>query len=344
MFMHSVFLLSIGLLCLSADAQTDASQVFDQAAARISPSPSSSNSFQLTPQDQAIVDGFFAPQPKTQNLFTGDSTQSYGLAPQFNMKGPNALKRLTYPSTGTLGYGTQPISNYGAATMSCGLGYVSNYFTGRFVGIGNAYYNQGYSCGRCIKIQCDDISCKEPGKTVVAEVVDLCGECYEGDLNIAGPLFKELSGRDPHPNPSLALSWEIADCSHYINSTIKMLVKPQGSAYYQAFNFANSRQPIIAVQVNGDLLKHETNNYWSWNPSKGAINPRGPFDFALLGANRQILRVRLPRLVSSDLKVQFAATPEPTPAPSNATSATISSPVAEAPIKPSRAASAPSKN
>ena len=34
---------------------------------------------------------------------------------------------------------------------------------------------------------------------------------------------------------------------------------------------------------------------------------QGPFDFALLGANRQVLRVRIPQLRSVDLKVQFAA-------------------------------------
>jgi hypothetical protein len=34
---------------------------------------------------------------------------------------------------------------------------------------------------------------------------------------------------------------------------------------------------------------------------------QGPFDFALLGANRQVLRVRIPQLRSADLKVQFAA-------------------------------------
>ena len=35
---------------------------------------------------------------------------------------------------------------------------------------------------------------------------------------------------------------------------------------------------------------------------------QGPFDFALLGANRQVLRVRLPTLRSSDLGVQFTMT------------------------------------
>jgi len=48
---------------------------------------------------------------------------------------------------------------------------------------------------------------------------------------------------------------------------------------------------------------------------------QGPFDIALLGANKQVLRVRIPRLSSSDLKIQFAATPTlAPPGPGNTTS------------------------
>ena len=36
---------------------------------------------------------------------------------------------------------------------------------------------------------------------------------------------------------------------------------------------------------------------------------QGPFEFALLGSNRQVLRVRVAQLRSQDLKTQFAATP-----------------------------------
>jgi hypothetical protein len=53
---------------------------------------------------------------------------------------------------------------------------------------------------------------------------------------------------------------------------------------------------------------------------------QGPFDFALLGANKQVLRVRLPQLRSSDLGIQFAL---PQPAPGNATAAAAAAPKAE---------------
>ena len=153
--------------------------------------------------------------------------------------------------------------------------------------MGGAFFQQGFSCGRCILLQCDDASCEQQGRQAVAQIVDQCGECVDADLNIGYPLFEKISGRTANANPNLALSWQFIDCSPYINSTIKMLVKPGGNAYYQAFNFANSRQVITAVQVNGQLLRHETNNYWSWSPSSGAINPRVSVDilcyFPLMG-------------------------------------------------------------
>jgi len=196
------------------------------------------------------------------------------VAPQFNETGPGALTRLQYTGTGTVGYDQAPIASSGAVSLSCGSGYVDPVFQSAYIGIGSAFYNKGYSCGRCVRLQCDDVSCAKPGTQAVAQIVDMCGECFDGDMNIATPLFERISGRQANPTPSIAVSWEFVDCSPYINSTIKMLVKPGGSAYYQAFNFANSRQVITAVQVNGQRLKHQTNNDWTWSPSGGAIDPR----------------------------------------------------------------------
>lgn len=83
--------------------------------------------------------------------------------------------------------------------------------------------------------------------------------------------------------------------------------------------------------VNGQLLQHQTNNYWSWNPTSGPINPQGPFDFALLGQNRQVLRVRLPQLRSIDLGIQFSATSQAAAVPApEGPAATATPPVATA--------------
>lgn len=187
-------------------------------------------------------------------------------------------------------------------------------FQSAYVGVSGDYYLRAFSCGRCLRVSCDDASCEEPGRSVIANVVDECGECRNADLNIATPLFEELSGRSSYSNPNLAISWEWVDCSPYINGTIKMLVRPGGTAYYQSFGFPNSRQVITAVVVNGERLRHTTAHLWEWNPGQ-PIDPTRGFEFAFLGANREILRVAVGQLRSQDLLVQFSGPSKPVEPP-----------------------------
>jgi hypothetical protein len=221
------------------------------------------------PTDEAVLDVFASP-----SLYANDTTAAAsGIFTEYGLS-PNVTDRLAYTGLGTVAYSQEPITSAGALTLGCGFGYINSNFTAAIVGVGSDFHQQGFSCGRCILLQCDDSSCQEPGRQAVAEIVDQCGECLDADLNIGSPLFETISGRSPSSNPNLSLSWQFIDCSSYINDTIKMLVKPGGTAYYQAFNFANSRQVVTAVQVNGQLLRHETNHYWSWSPANGPINPR----------------------------------------------------------------------
>ncbi len=263
---RKAYVLFIAATCLICTAQsqqnTDAAAAFDAAA-----------SSQPLPTDQSVLDVFANPSSQSSNETSsaspgpGNNAMDYGLS-------PNATSRLSYTGLGTVAYSQDPLPSSGAVSLGCGFGYLNSNFTSAIVGVGPAFYQEGFSCGRCILLQCDDTSCEQPGRQAVAQIADQCGECLDADVNINYPLFEKISGRSPAPNPNLSLSWQFVDCSDYINGTIKMLVKPGGSAFYQAFNFADSRQVITAVQVNGQLLKHETNNYWSWSPASGPINPR----------------------------------------------------------------------
>lgn len=220
----------------------------------------------------------------------------------------------------TTAYTSTPLTVYGASNLGCGLGYVSSNFTSYYVGLGSSFFNQGYSCGRCVKLQCDDATCEEPGRTLNAMVVDYCGNCYDADMAIANPLFLALTGRSSSPNPSALFSWEFIDCAPYVNGTIKMLVKQGGNAYYQAVSFANSIVTITAAQMNGDLLTHGADNFWSWNPA-GAIDSSGPFYLDILGSNGEILQFTLPTLQSTDLGAQFTVATAAAPAPAPEVSA-----------------------
>lgn len=58
---------------------------------------------------------------------------------------------------------------------ACSFGFLSPAFRGNYVGLGATFYNKGFACGQCIMLQCDDAACKQPGKQLLAMVVDLCG-------------------------------------------------------------------------------------------------------------------------------------------------------------------------
>lgn len=245
-----------------------------------------------------------APAPAPSSSLT--LAPGFAPAPAPGEEGSTTSRRLKYKGVGTVGYSSSPLSNFGASNMGCALGYVNDNFTTNYVSVGPSFFNQGYSCGLCLQLQCDDASCAEPGRREIVQVVDYCGNCYDADLTIATPLFTRLTGRAPLPNPSALVSWQWVDCAPYTNGTIKMLVKTGGNAYYQAVSFANSIYTITAAQLNGNNLVHGSDNYWSWNPT-AAINPNGPFQLALLASDGQIKQLTLPALQSTDLGFQWTA-------------------------------------
>ncbi|PSC72982.1 Expansin 1 [Micractinium conductrix] len=259
----------------------------------------------LTPEEAAAL--LPGPGAGTGVTTQEESGQQYGLA-----AGPaGEIARLKYAGTAVSAYEATPLASAGAIDLGCGFGFVDEDFRAAYIGVGNDYWGKGFACGRCVRLQCDDAACQPLGARMVVQVVDLCGDCLGANIALSIPAFQNFTaGSDLN---TLQVSWEfLPDCSPYVNGTIKMLVKPGGNAYFQAFNFANSLVPIVAAQINGDRLRPGTSNYWEWNPGK-AIDPSQPLELALAGATRQVLRLRISQLRSQDLKVQFkpAAVPPP---------------------------------
>ena len=62
-------------------------------------------------------------------------------------------QRLKYTGTGTDAYDQIPASSTVGLTLGCGFGYISPDFQQAFVGLGSSFYQKGFSCGRCIKLQ-----------------------------------------------------------------------------------------------------------------------------------------------------------------------------------------------
>jgi hypothetical protein len=47
------------------------------------------------------------------------------------------------------------------------------------------------------------------------------GNCLQGDLSIAQPLYLNLTGSDPNLNPTAQVSWEFTDCGPLIEGGVK---------------------------------------------------------------------------------------------------------------------------
>ncbi|KAL4441854.1 hypothetical protein ABPG77_003770 [Micractinium sp. CCAP 211/92] len=214
--------------------------------------------------------------------------------------GPAAqIRRLKYQGMAVSAYAAQPVQSSGVIQLACGFAYESELFRSNYVGVSPDVFSKGLACGRCIRVQCDDLACRPPGGSLVAQVVDLCGEGHSA----------QYRGTQAATGPPPQMSWDVVDCAPYISGTIKMYLKPGGSQYYQSFSFSNSIQPIIGVMINGVRLAPSTSSaYWvsgSCKRAEGEIDPRGRFEIVLAGASREFLRVRISPLRSQDLGVQF---------------------------------------
>ncbi|KAL4433949.1 hypothetical protein ABPG75_000390 [Micractinium tetrahymenae] len=245
---------------------------------------------------QAASSGVLTPE-EAQAFLTGTEQVAPPAGPA---AGPAAfgpasqIPRLKYQGMAVSAYAEQPVPSSGLISLACGFAYQSELFRSSYVGVSPDMFSRGLACGRCIRIQCDDMACRPPGGSLVAQVVDQCGDCQGSDIALSLPAFANLTGGEGvSPVSTLAMSWDVVDCAPFISGSIKMYIKPGGSLYYQSFSFSNSIEPIIGVMINGVRLRPSTSSaYWEWNPGK-EIDPRGRFDVVLAGASRQFLRVRI---------------------------------------------------
>jgi hypothetical protein len=98
-----------------------------------------------------------APPPATPSDPYTSNSEAYGIAQQFRPteQGGGGQSRLSYTGVGTVAFAPQPIPTYGAQSLGCGFGYVSLNFTAAYIGVGPSFYQQGFACGRCVKLQCE---------------------------------------------------------------------------------------------------------------------------------------------------------------------------------------------
>ncbi|KDD77108.1 hypothetical protein H632_c17p0, partial [Helicosporidium sp. ATCC 50920] len=206
----------------------------------------------------------------------------------------------TYTGDGTAFSGA--VDNSQASKFACGLHYLDSWASKYFVAMNNAQWNDGLACGRCVKARCVDPKCPVQGQEILAQVVDKCPECAEGDLDFSYPAYSLVTGSWPN---RLKVSWEWADCSPFVSGDISIYPKDGGSQYWQAFFFANARYPIAQATINGEPLQRQTFGFWTHS---GNVAPGSTIQ--LVSETGQTVSATLDGpFQQQNLGVQFAAVP-----------------------------------
>ncbi|KAL4451678.1 hypothetical protein ABPG75_007340 [Micractinium tetrahymenae] len=145
------------------------------------------------------------------------------------------------------------------ANFACSYRYLNPYFSTNFVAINKAMWDNGNACGKCITAWCVDDRCPVKGKKVTAQVVDLCPECKEGDVDFSIPMYRDVTGSWPN---RLSVSWQWTDCSDMVQGDIMITPKDGINPQWQAFYFANAKYPLQAVRLNGQDLQRSEFQFW----------------------------------------------------------------------------------
>lgn len=149
-------------------------------------------------------------------------------------------------------------------SFACSMRELAPTFTRNFAAINSEQWENGNSCGRCIKARCVDDRCLVKNEDVLVQVVDLCPECSKGDVDFSFGAYEDVTGLWPH---RLNIEWEWASCAPEIEGTIKFWPKDGINPWFTAFYLSNSRYPIKSLKLNGVELDRSPFQFWTQHGS-----------------------------------------------------------------------------
>ncbi|OQR97507.1 hypothetical protein ACHHYP_10896 [Achlya hypogyna] len=115
---------------------------------------------------------------------------------------------------------------------------------GYHVAINNEQWGLGMHCGRCVQIKCVDKACSS-FPPAIAQITDRCPGCPYGDLDMALPVFKAVTGQS---TGRLQVSWTFVDCP--VDGGIKVCAKSGSSQWWLALQATNTVNGVQAMNIN----------------------------------------------------------------------------------------------
>jgi len=163
--------------------------------------------------------------------------------------GKATLFQPDYPTGGACGF-KQPNNQHAA---------------GYFVAVGGDDWNNGYSCGGCLQLEYQ-------GRKVVVNVVDRCGGCSTGHMDMGGAAWKDLTDGEP-PGVASGVSSKWIKCPDTFTNggNMKVYVKTGSQPWDYRLQPVLNEEPIVSLHIrgsNGDWLKmKKCENYMFCKPS-----------------------------------------------------------------------------
>lgn len=149
-------------------------------------------------------------------------------------------------------YADKLSSSSAGKEYNCGFNYINPYAQTNYLAINTAQYNSGRSCGNCVDIQFE-------GRSLIGYVVDSCGSCAYGDVDLSIPMYLDLIQQ---PIGRTRVSWNWIDCSSIVNGTITLALQSGSSIWWIGLQVNNAIAETENITINNIQLVPSTYNYW----------------------------------------------------------------------------------
>jgi hypothetical protein len=216
----------------------------------------------------------------------------------------NALNASVTTRTGLLTPGYyDPFPNSAFQNLACAFGSVSTYFQNHFASINGALWPQdgGPACGSCISVRCAVPSLCPNGTQIIAQVLDTCGSCAEGDVILNPAALREVVGEVER----VPVVWEQTACRNHTEGNMYLWTGPGGNSYWRQLTLSNAAQAVASVWINNEALQQGENDRWMWANNGQLLNESNPFLLTVTGMDGTTVHAELTALTSQQLNIQI---------------------------------------
>lgn len=164
----------------------------------------------------------------------------------------NLLKTILGFTGDATAYADKLVNSNAGLGYNCGFNYINEYSQKYYLAMNSKQYDSGLACGRCINVNYQN-------RNIIGYVVDSCGSCEYGDIDLSIPMYTDLI---QEPIGRTKVSWEWVSCNTIIDGTIKLVLQSGSSIWWLGLQVNNAIAETKNITINNNKLIPSTYNYW----------------------------------------------------------------------------------